>query len=415
IESIGIRPISCPGCLFWAADTYPRPRSTVSSISSLPLPLRVAMCMSGLCTSTPAGGAMSVAVTSPGPCLRRYMTTGSSCSEETTSSLRFRMMSVTSSLTPATVENSCSTPSIRMLVTAAPGMDDSRVRRRELPIVYPNPGSSGSMTNLDRKSSTGSSVRVGRWAMSISYPFPRRPLFDAATFSYFLLRVQLDDELFLHLRVDLGPGRQGVDEDPHLVGDDLEPRRDRPLARLGPGDHERGHLQRCRPDLDDVALGHPVGGNVHLLAVDQEVPVPHQLARHVTALGEAGPVDHVVEAALQDLEQVLAGLAALARRFLVVVVELPLQDPVYPAGLLLLPDLEQVLALLRPVAAVLTGWVGPDLYGALGRVALGALQVQLHLLAAAELAVRTGVSSHLSVLLRPGAASAGGSRCAERA
>jgi hypothetical protein len=68
-----------------------------------------------------------------------------------------------------------------MLVTAAPGMDDSRVRRSEFPIVYPNPGSSGSMTNLDRKSSTGSSVSVGRWAMSISYPFPRRPLFDAAT------------------------------------------------------------------------------------------------------------------------------------------------------------------------------------------------------------------------------------------
>ena len=78
---------------------------------------------------------MSAAVTSPGPCLRRYMTTGSSLSELTTSSLRFRMMSVTSSLTPATVVNSCSTPSMRMLVTAAPGMDDSSVRRSELPSV----------------------------------------------------------------------------------------------------------------------------------------------------------------------------------------------------------------------------------------------------------------------------------------
>ena len=47
----------------------------------------------------------------------------------------FRMMSVTSSLTPATVENSCSTPSMRMLVTAAPGIDESRVRRSELPRV----------------------------------------------------------------------------------------------------------------------------------------------------------------------------------------------------------------------------------------------------------------------------------------
>ena len=47
----------------------------------------------------------------------------------------FRMISVTSSLTPGTVVNSCRTPSMRMLVTAAPGMDESSVRRRELPRV----------------------------------------------------------------------------------------------------------------------------------------------------------------------------------------------------------------------------------------------------------------------------------------
>ena len=93
------------------------------------------MCRSGLCTSTPAGGAMSAAVTSPGPCLRRYMVTGSSESELTTRPLRFRMISVTSSLTPGTVVNSCRMPSIRMLVTAAPGIEERSVRRSELPSV----------------------------------------------------------------------------------------------------------------------------------------------------------------------------------------------------------------------------------------------------------------------------------------
>src|SRR2546429_9943078 len=58
------------------------------------------MCRPGLCTCTPAGGAMSAAVTRPGPRLRRYIGTGSSCSEETASSFRFKMMSVTSSVTP---------------------------------------------------------------------------------------------------------------------------------------------------------------------------------------------------------------------------------------------------------------------------------------------------------------------------
>jgi len=82
------------------------------------------------------------------------------------------MMSVTSSETPGTVENSCRTPSILMLVTAAPGIEERSVRRTELPIVYPNPGSSGSMVNRERYSPTCSSVRVGRCAMSIWNSFP---------------------------------------------------------------------------------------------------------------------------------------------------------------------------------------------------------------------------------------------------
>src|SRR5207244_11551956 len=97
----------------------------------------------------------------------------------------------------------------------------------------------------------------------------------------------------------------------------------------------------------------------------------------------------------------LAGLAALAGRLLVVVVELPLKDAVHAAGLLLLPDLEQELALLRPVPAVLAGRVGADLNGALRRIALSALQEQFHLLSSAALAVRTGVASHLAVPLDP--------------
>ena len=78
---------------------------------------------------------MSPAVTSPGPCLRRYMLTGSSCSELTHSSLTFMTSSTTSSLTPGIVVNSCRTPSTLMLVTAAPGIELSSVRRSELPSV----------------------------------------------------------------------------------------------------------------------------------------------------------------------------------------------------------------------------------------------------------------------------------------
>ena len=45
------------------------------------------------------------------------------------------MMSVTSSLTPSSVLNSCSTPSIFTEVTAAPSSEESSTRRSELPKV----------------------------------------------------------------------------------------------------------------------------------------------------------------------------------------------------------------------------------------------------------------------------------------
>ena len=57
------------------------------------------------------------------------------------------MMSVTSSVTPAMVSNSWRASSKRTWVTAAPGIDDSSVRRSELPSVWPKPGSSGLMAN----------------------------------------------------------------------------------------------------------------------------------------------------------------------------------------------------------------------------------------------------------------------------
>jgi hypothetical protein len=69
---------------------------------------------------------------------------------------------------PAMVENSCRASSKRTDVTAAPGIDDSRVRRSELPRVWPNPGSSGPMAKrwrLPSASSTGSTV--GRWMTRI--------------------------------------------------------------------------------------------------------------------------------------------------------------------------------------------------------------------------------------------------------
>src|SRR6185437_6597298 len=96
---------------------------------------------------------------------------------------------------------------------------------------------------------------------------------------------------------------------------------------------------------------------------------------------------------------------------LVVAAELLLQHAVRPAGLLLLAVLEQVLGLLGPATAVLPGRERPGLERALRTIAFAALEEQLHLLASAAPAVGTCVTSHLSLPLRPGGASADGTRC----
>jgi len=52
-------------------------------------------------------------------------------------------------------------------VTAAPGIDESSVRRRLLPRVWPKPGSSGAIVNCWRLPSASPASTWGRWMMSM--------------------------------------------------------------------------------------------------------------------------------------------------------------------------------------------------------------------------------------------------------
>ena len=115
-----------------------------------------------------------------------------------------------------------------------------------------------------------------------------------------------------------------------------------------------------------------------------------------------GTEHHVVEAQLEHPQQVLAGDALLAARDRVDVAELLLEHAVDAAGLLLLAQLEQVLALADAAPAVLARRVRLALDRALHGVALGALEEQLHPLAAAEPADGSGVPRHRQTLRRLG-------------
>ena len=126
----------------------------------------------------------------------------------------------------------------------------------------------------------------------------------------------------------------------------------------------------------------------------EPVAVVDQLSRLAPRGGEAEADEDVVEPALEQPQQVLAGDALLARGLLVVAGELALEHAVEAARLLLLAQLVAVLRGAHAAAAVLARRVGAALDAALlGQAAL-ALQEQLLALAAALLALRSGVAGH---------------------
>ena len=110
--------------------------------------------------------------------------------------------------------------------------------------------------------------------------------------------------------------------------------------------------------------------------------------------GEAHPVDDVVEAQLERAQQVLAGHAGAVLGVDEVVAELALEDAVGPADLLLLAQLEAVLADLAAADAVLAGRRRPALEGALLGIAARALEEELGALPPAEAADGFGVTGH---------------------
>src|SRR6202011_3843272 len=126
--------------------------------------------------------------------------------------LRLRMMSVASSTTPGIGLNSCSTPSMRTAVMAAPSMELSSTRRRLLPTVVPNPRWKGCAVNMPYRSvrvSVLATKRLGFWK-----PLNIEILIfgQAGDLRRHLFRIQLYDELLVQLDLNqLVALRQALD------------------------------------------------------------------------------------------------------------------------------------------------------------------------------------------------------------
>src|SRR5262245_44354646 len=211
-----------------------------------------------------------------------------------------------------------------------------------------------------------------------------------------LLGHQLDDELLADVEGDVRARRQGGDAalEGRVVA--LQPGRHREAAAL---------LERvldvladglARADRQPVARPQLGGRDVAAAAVDVHVAVGHELARAAAAGGEAQREDRVVQPALQQREQVLAGVARHARSPLEVLGELPVGHAVEALEALLLAQLRAVLGVPRARPGVLAGREVALGQRALAGLAAAGLEEELHALPAAQLA-GARLAGHVSV------------------
>src|SRR5215208_2135969 len=230
-------------------------------------------------------------------------------------------------------------PSTFTWVTAAPASEESRTRRRALPSVRPKPRSSGSTWKRPKSSdvcrastfATIGSDKVEASSRTDGYAAKRRTVSVAAPrcqAEWSLARIELDDQLFVDGDFDLISTRQGDDLAAHVRDVKREPVRHSLAGEPVLDDLEVFKLPRLGHHRDGVACLDQRRRDVGAAAVQGEVPMTDELARLAPRVGEAEPVHHVVQPALQHPQQLGAGRALAPVGDGIVLPELPLQHAI---------------------------------------------------------------------------------------
>src|SRR5262249_61315251 len=155
-----------------------------------------------------------------------------------------------------------------------------------------------------------------------------------------LLRVQLDDELFVNRRrLYVFALRQRHYFALELLAVDFEPRYSalalRDIARF----HDHRVLVHVFLDGDFLAHVHLVGRNVDLLPVDADVAVQHELPRLRTRGRKSRSPHDVVEPTLEENNQVFTGRTLRPLSLMEVIPELAFEQAIGALHLLLFAQL----------------------------------------------------------------------------
>src|SRR6056297_231392 len=214
-----------------------------------------------------------------------------------------------------------------------------------------------------------------------------------------LLRVQLNNQVFIDVRRKVVPLGKAFYRTLELVAIDFHPGRDEvEVARYLYGFLDTQMIARFLADRNPVAGAHLVRGNVDNLAVDFDQAMADQLAGLRSGDGETHAIDHVIQATFEQCQQVFTRGALALRRFLVVVAELLFQHTVHAAHLLLFTQLKGIVRKPLPArGTVLAGWL---LELALRvQATCRALEAQVNTFSPGQFAGRSNVSCHRKIPL----------------
>src|ERR1700682_1441685 len=185
------------------------------------------------------------------------------------------------------------------------------MRRSALPSVWPYPRSKGSMITFAWVGERFWTSMIRGFRKVVALLCIRRYLCQMAVEerspSSALLRIKFDHQLFVHVVGEFRAVREALESALEALGIDLDPAGESVLL----GEVERG-LDAKLP-LRLLTHGHHVGGahqvrrNIDRLGVHLDRLVRHELAGLRARGGESHPVDDVVQAAFEHLQQVLAG------------------------------------------------------------------------------------------------------------
>src|SRR5258708_7869152 len=214
-----------------------------------------------------------------------------------------------------------------------------------------------------------------------------------------LLTVQLHYQLLVHGQLDVFASRQRNHAPLVVLAIDLQPHRRRLMTGKIPCDFENRNLAAAFPNLNFFSYGDLIRRNVYLLTVHLYVPVTYQLARLAAGNAEPEPVDNVVQAPLERLEQLRTRHTFGFDRVLEVIPELAFLGEVDAFGFLFFAQLQTVaynFGLL--VFPVLSGSEVAFFNRTLVAEALGAFQEELDAFPATKTTHCIGITSQVVLL-----------------